>query len=174
MSAATCPITQWAHVPHGDCQGSAPEFPSDVCLDRRQVANRLRDLGHEWLRARCWAPDCGGLDATVSGWQCIDCGHYFPRPRVSIDEETAEAACRGGMGCRSVAAKLARRMRGHNLDNAKACDHGTCAEAKDPWTGWDRHGRPVAHFDSKAMADRALRQRVVAATSPIYQRTASR
>ena len=86
MDAATCPITTWSHVPHGECPGVPPKDGTDPLMNTRQVANRLRDLGHGWHRAQCWAPDCGGLDATVSGWQCSECGHYFPRPRVSIDE----------------------------------------------------------------------------------------
>ena len=49
--------------------------------------------------AECPHPDCGGQDrGYVTGFQCADCGHYFPRTRVKIGEDS-EPRCRAGMGC---------------------------------------------------------------------------
>jgi hypothetical protein len=47
---------------------------------------------------RCPHPDCGGQGRDyVTGWQCAECGHYFPRPRVAMGDDS-EPYCRGGMG----------------------------------------------------------------------------
>jgi hypothetical protein len=165
-----CPLGHyWAHVPHGTCPGSAPEFPSERLLDLRRVASRLTELGHGWEAAQCWHPACGGVTGDVTGYQCADCGHYFPQPRITMGEDS-EPHCRGGMGCQSGPARLARRMRGHDLNSSKTCGHPACAEAREPWDGY-RHGRVVAHFPDRYVGDRALSSHLVEATSPI-ERTA--
>lgn len=166
MDSVGCPIYSHAHVPHGTCPGSAPELPSEPLLDLRQVATRLAERGHRYTGTECWHPDCGGIDSNVSGYQCMNCGHYFPRSRVQLMKDS-EPYCRAGMGCQSVAAKLANRMRGHNLGDSAACRFGTCAEAREIWVGTDSWGRTVAHFQDRYVADRALSQRIVTAAGPL-------
>lgn len=54
---------------------------------------------HNFAAGACPHRDCGaGGTGDVTGWQCAECGHYFPRNRVRMDEDS-EVRCRIGMGC---------------------------------------------------------------------------
>jgi hypothetical protein len=46
----------------------------------------------------CPHPDCGSSGTgDVTGYQCAECGHYFPRSRVVMGDDS-EPRCRAGMG----------------------------------------------------------------------------
>lgn len=54
---------------------------------------------HDYRTGPCPHPDCGGTGTgAVTGHQCIDCGHYYPRSRVRYGADS-EPHCRKGMGC---------------------------------------------------------------------------
>lgn len=66
------------------------------------VAARNQDYlsdTHNFAAGSCPHYDCGASGTgDVHGWQCAECGHYFPRNRVRMDEDS-EVRCRIGMGC---------------------------------------------------------------------------
>lgn len=70
---------------------------------------------HDFTGDACPHPDCGGgPSATVTGYQCAECGHYFPRERVRMDPDS-EPRCRIGMGCDAaptIRHAIRRRERG--------------------------------------------------------------
>lgn len=54
---------------------------------------------HNFADGSCPHSDCGASGTgDVTGYQCAECGHYFPRNRVRMDEDS-EVRCRIGMGC---------------------------------------------------------------------------
>jgi hypothetical protein len=72
----------------------------DRCLtgDAAQRAHGLVDAEraneqHDFASGHCEHWRC--LEA--NGWQCAECGHYFPREAVRMDADS-EVRCRGGMG----------------------------------------------------------------------------
>ena len=61
-------------------------------------ADRRAKIRHNFLGGLCPHPDCGGgIDETVTGGQCAECGHYFPPSRLRMDADS-ETRCRAGMG----------------------------------------------------------------------------
>jgi hypothetical protein len=54
-------------------------------------------LVHNFGEGPCTHVDCGGPTGTVRGYQCAECGHYFPRTRVVMGADN-EPRCRSGMG----------------------------------------------------------------------------
>jgi hypothetical protein len=55
-------------------------------------------MSHNFGHGTCLHFDCGGPgDGDVCGYQCNDCGHYFPRRRVFLADDS-EYYCREGMG----------------------------------------------------------------------------
>jgi hypothetical protein len=60
------------------------------------VNTQTRTAPHDFTGGHCPHLDCGGR-GHVTGWQCADCGHYVPRSRVVIAEDS-EPYCRAGMG----------------------------------------------------------------------------
>jgi hypothetical protein len=56
---------------------------------------------HDYGTGPCPHPDCGGGPGqAVSGYQAACCGHYYPRSRVFMDDDS-EPYCRRGMGCQA-------------------------------------------------------------------------
>jgi hypothetical protein len=53
---------------------------------------------HNFAAGPCPHPDCGGSGTgAVNGWQCAECGHYFPRSQVRMDADS-ETRCRARLG----------------------------------------------------------------------------
>lgn len=53
----------------------------------------------------CRHPACAG---PVAGYQCADCGHYYPRSRVTFGADS-EPRCRQGMGCDAYTPRVPRK-----------------------------------------------------------------
>lgn len=73
-------------------------------------------IRHDYTKPACPHPDCGGDGRYgVTGYQCAECGHYYPRNRVRMDSDS-ELRCRDGMGCavRRPRPRRARTPQGQN------------------------------------------------------------
>ena len=57
-----------------------------------EVAGR-KVTHHEFALSGCLHWRC----TEAAGWQCAECGHYFPREAVRMDPDS-EVRCRAGMG----------------------------------------------------------------------------